>query len=265
MPLLLRAALLVVLLPPPGMRAAEDRYELLGKVLMPFVSIFARDTASAHRALRLAVSIEQMTGLPAELVAAHAEIAIESPDKLRLHGPILGETVTLMRNGDELWVHPATTARALLEGAGAGHELPPAEKKFQLGEFKLPIPEKQLVFLPILFAVNDVGREVFAGQECRVLDVRLMPELARSLEVQGWVARVWVKPDATPARLTLARKGWNVVLRFDQVAFSKSLPPGTWRPSEDEAADWLELRPRDYRRFLRAIAGAQKAKKKSAP
>ena len=259
---LFHAALLMVLFLAATSRGAEDRYDLLGKVLKPFVGLFARDGAGGLRALRLTVSIEQMTGLPAELVGARSEIAIESPDKLRLHGPILGETFTLVRDRELLWIHPAAQARALLEGtAEAG--LPAAEKKFQLSEFRLPIPEKQLVFLPVLFAVNDVGREFFGGRECRVLDVRLMPELGRALEVQGWVARLWVNPDATPARLTLARKGWNVVLRFEQVAFSESLPASTWKPSTEESADYLELRPKDYGRFLRAITGGEEAKKKS--
>lgn len=247
------------------MRAADDRYDLLGKVLMPFVGIFARDPASGHRAIRLVLTIEQMTGLPAELAGTQAEIAIQAPDKLRLHGPILGETITLVRNGNQLWVHPAAKARALLDRPTDGGELPPPEKKFQLTDFKLPIPEKQLVFLPVLFAIKEVGREVLGGVECQVLDVQLMPELARSLEVQGWVARVWIKPDATPARLTLARKGWNVVVRFDQVAFSESLPATTWRPSEQESADYLELRPKDYSRFLGAITGARMQKEKTAP
>ena len=258
-PMLLRAALVTIFLAAPEIRAAEDRYDLLGKVLAQFVRVFAGESAGDPRALQLVVSIEQMTGLPPQLVGTRAEIAIEPPDKLRLRGPILGETFTLVRNGNLLWVHPAAKARLLLDPS-SGFGLPPPDKKFQLRAFKLPIPEKQLVFLPVLFAVTDVGRERFRGEECRVLDVRLMPELAAALEVEGWVARVWVKPDATPARLTLARRGWNIVVRFEEVVFSGSLPAGTWKPAEADSADYLELQASDYSRFLRAITAAHQAK-----
>ena len=260
-PMLFRAALVIIFIAAPDIRAAEDRYDLLGKVLGPFVRVFVGESAGAPHALQLVVSIEQMTGLPPELVGTRAEIAIEPPDKLRLRGPILGETFTLVRNGNLLWVHPAAKARPLLS-PGSGPGLPAADKKFQLRAFKLPIPEKQLVFLPVLFAVTDMGRDRVRGEVCRVLDVRLMPELARALEVERWVARLWVTADATPARLTLARPGWNIVVRFEEIVFSGTLPASIWKPTEAESVDYREIQPEDYSRFLRAITAAQQAKAK---
>jgi hypothetical protein len=69
---------------------------------------------------------------------------------------------------------------------------------------------------------------------------------------------MWIRPDATPARLTLARKGWNVVLRFERVEFAAKLPASTWQPTSEEAADAFELKPTDYDRLLRAVTGARK-------
>src|SRR5687767_9017547 len=136
--MLLRAALVIIFFAAPEIRAAEDRYDLLGKVLGPFVRVFAGESAGDSRALQLVVSIEQMTGLPPELVGTRAEVAIEPPDKLRLRGPILGGTFTLVRNGNLLWVQPAAKARALLD-PGSAPGLTAADKKFQLRAFKLPI------------------------------------------------------------------------------------------------------------------------------
>jgi hypothetical protein len=93
------------------------------------------------------------------------------------------------------------------------------------------------------------------GIECRVLDVSLMPELASSLDAEGWVGRIWIRPDYTLLRLTLARKGWHMVMRIDDVRFAKELPDSTWEHGTDDAGDALELTPKEYSRFLRAIGG----------
>jgi len=239
--------------------AEEDRYDVLSKAIMPFLSVFAKDRKSDNRGFTLKVRIEQASDLPPELAGATAEIAIQVPNKIRLHGPLLGETFSLVRDDEKVWIYPGAKARALLDAAVAGKELPPPEKKVKLGKFELPIPEKQLVFLPILFTVKDLGSETLDGVECRVLDVALMPELAEKLKAEGgWIARMWIRPDHKPARITLARKGWHIVLRFDEVTFAKELPESLWEPSAEEKGDVLELSPKEYSRFLRAIGGVKK-------
>lgn len=239
-------------------RAEENRYDALSKTIMPFLGIFAKDRKTENRAFTLKVRIEQSSDLPSELNGASAQIALQVPDKIRLHGPLLGETFTLVREDEKLWIHPGAKARALLDAAIAGKELPPAAKKFKLGEFKLPFPEKQLIFLAALFTVKDLGAESIDGVECRAMDVALMPELAESLKAAGWAGRLWIRPDYTPARLTLAKKGWHIVLRFDDVQFAKELPDETWEPSSTEAGDVLRLEPEEYSRFLRAIGGVKR-------
>lgn len=241
--------------------AEEDRYDVLGKVLTPFVSLLSTDSSAKH-GLAMAVRIEQMTDLPAELVGAHADISIEAPNKLRLSGPVLTESLTIVRNGDKIWVHPGAIAKALLDAKDDKKQLPPADKKYKLGNFSLPVPVKELNLLPILFVVKDVGSESLDGQVCRVLDLSLIPEIAKSADFAGWAGRVWVRGDYTPARFTISRPGWNIVLRFDRVAFSDKLPASTWQPTSEEAGDVLELEPKDYSRFIRAISGYKKKPKK---
>ena len=236
---------------------------MLGKVLTPFFALLAPD--AGNHALAMSVRIEQMTDLPPALAGAHADIAIESPNKLRLHGPVLSETLTIVRNANKIWVYPGSAAKALLDAKEAKDDkkqLPPTDKKYQLGDFTLPIPVKELNLLPILFVVKDVGSDPLDGQTCRVLDLSFMPEIAKSADFAGWVGRVWARPDYTPARFTISRPGWNIVLRFDRVAFAEKLPASTWEPTSEEAGDVLELEPKDYNRFLRAISGYKKKPKK---
>jgi hypothetical protein len=242
-------ALLALVLAAP---AAEHRYDAFAKCVLPFLNIFAKERKTDARAFALKVRIEQGTEIPKEFLNAPAEIALQVPDKLRLHGPLRGETITLLRVGEKIWAHPGAAARALLDAAMGGKSLPPPEKGFALGDFKLPFPEKQIAFLATVFEVRDHGFELLDGVECRVLDVKLMPELAAELDGPPWIARLWITPDHQPARLTLARQGWHLVLRIDDVQFAKAMPPATWQP----APGALELSVPDYSRFFRAIGRA---------
>ena len=237
----------------PAARAEENRYDVLGRALLPFANVFAKDTKSPNRALVLSGRLELMTGLPAALVGSRAELALQYPDMLRLRAPVLGEEVTICRRGQKVWVYPGEKVAALLEVARALKKLPKANPKAQLAPFALPIPEKQLALLPALFQVKDVGAEPLDGEPCRVLDLFLLPELAKSLKAKDWAARVWVRGDNKPARLSVARTGWQIAVRFARVEFSKSLPPETWEPTAEQAGDVLQLDAARYEQLLGAL------------
>jgi hypothetical protein len=243
----------VLLLLTISTHAQENRYDLLGRMLMPFINVFAKNTSNPNRAVSFTLKLEQMTDLPAALVGSQAEVAVEYPDKMRLRAPILGEDVTVCRHGDELWAYPGSKVDAMLKAAAEQKKLPKVNPKFRLEPFSLPIPEKELVFLPALFQTKDVGSEPLDGVDCRVLDVYLMPALAKSLKVQNWGARVWIQPDAKPARISVAKPGWMVVVRFDQLQFVPKLPESTWEPTSDQAADVLKLDVVQFQQLLGAI------------
>ena len=250
----LRLVLLAALFTPSVFLCAEEnRYDVLGKVLMPFANVFAKSTKNPNRAMLLTGRLELMTGLPPALVGARAELALQYPDKLRLRAPVLGEELTICRNGQEVWVYPGTKAAALLAAATNGKNLPKADPTALLPPFALPIPEKQLALLPVLFQIKDVGAESLDGEPCRVLDLFLMPELAKSLREKDSAARVWVRGNGTPARLSVARTGWQIAVRFERVEFSKTLPPETWQPTAEQAADVLQLDAVRYEQLLGAL------------
>ena len=249
-----RLILLAALLTTSGFsRAEENRYDLLSKLLLPFANIFTKDAKTPNRALRLTARLERLTDLPPALVGSRAEIVVQYPDKFLLRAPVLGEELTICRRGQEVWVWPGAKAAALLEAAGAAGKLPKPDPKAQFTPFELPVPEKQLALVSMFFQVKDVGAESLDGESCRVLDLFLMPELAKSLREKDWAARVWVRGDGLPARLSVARTGWQMAVRFERLEFSKTLPPETWQPTAEQADDLLRLDAARYGQLLEAL------------
>jgi hypothetical protein len=258
---ILYALLLAIVLSARSTTAArENPHDTVARLLMPFVQVLAKQSTSPNRAVALSLRLESMTGLPPEFVGATAELALEAPDKLRVRAPVFGEELTIFRRGQKLWVSPGEKAAALLALAEREGKLPREDKKFRLQPFELPIPEKQLVFLPALLQVQAAGEEAVDGEACRVIDLKLMPELARSLNVEGWSARVWVAEGDRPARLRLTRAEWHIQVRFERVSFTPSLPPHTWQPAEGE--DAIEISPTRYKQLLDSISGGGKKEKK---
>ncbi len=233
----------------------QGKYEVLSKTLTPFINLFAKKPRGPNRAVELRVRLEQMTGMPPAIAGAQAIVELEYPDKLRIRGPVLGQDMTLCRNGDELWVAPGARVKALIESAAQSGKLPKVDRKYELAPFRLPVSEKQLVFIPAVFQVQDIGHEPLDGVPCRVLDLQLIPELTRALSLNGWNARLWVNSANVPIRLVLNREEWAVALRFEMVRFVPSLPETTWSP--EEAGDVARIGPKEYQQLLQLIMGSK--------
>lgn len=242
--------LAAVLLAAPAARAAENRYDILGKTLAPFINVLAKHTKNPNRAMALAAKLERLTGAPPELIGTRVELSMQYPDRVLVHAPILGEDLTVCRNRQHVWVTPGAKTKALLDLATAQRKLPPADPSAQLEPLALPVPEKELVFLPVLFQVKDAGSEAVDGEDCRVLDLRLMPELEKSLKDKGWTARVWVRANYQPARLVVTRPGWELAVKFERVVFTPTLPDTTWQPP---AEDVFALDAPRFRQLMQAI------------
>ncbi len=237
----------------PLARALENPYDVLGKTLAPFVNLVAKNSHDPNRALSMQLRVIEATKLSPALVGTSASVDLEYPDKLRLRAPLLGEAVTIGREGQNLWAMPGAKIEALIAQA----DLPEPPKKYRLTDWALPIPEQQLVFLPVLFHVEDAGEQMIGGENCRVLDVRLMPELAHALKAEAWSARLWVRADYKPAKLDLTQPHWHGVFAFEKVLFAPTLPPETWLPPAGEN-DVMKLRPQVFKQLLDSAFGGSR-------
>ena len=240
----------------PG-RAQEDVYDVLGKALMPIANVFAlnpgdvtsgTDAASPApgHALVLDAHLVAASKLPPQLQGQAVHVALMTPDKLLVRAPIAGQILTVCRDGDTLWATPGSRLQALMNQAAA--EATPGKKKKKhaariLGPLVLPVPQKELVFLPILFQVADAGDDTVGTTTCMMLDVQLLEQLSKSLHGENWTARLWVGPDYQIMRIALKGPEWSGTISIDKLAFSPSLPDGTFQA---QGTDVLTLTAREF-------------------
>ena len=95
----------------------------------------------------------------------------------------------------------------------------------------------------MLFQVADAGEEAVAGAPCRVLDVQVMPELAKKLHAEDWTARLWVGADYGIVRIALTGPDWSGTVAIDKLAFPAELPDATFQP---QGTDVLTLTPEQF-------------------
>jgi hypothetical protein len=231
---------LLALLGGPKTAPAVEPREQAEAVLMPFLDVLASPPAGEARAFRVQGRLESLNAPTASLqpgqtqaVPLTFDFALHPPGRMRLSFPSAGGQITACRNGQRAWISPAEAIRPLLE------QLPPAQKQrsMQFPPIELPFSGRQLALLPALLEVQDKGTSPLDGAPCRILDVRMQPEIGSLMpaEAKGWALRLWVNPAGRPARAGIQGPGTSAVLRFDSVQFSAQLPAGLWEVPADSA------------------------------
>lgn len=247
-----------------GQQPRPNPYDVLGKVLVPIVNVLS--TKAVSHGLILDAHLIHAGKLPPEFQNQAVHLALNAPDRLLLSAPIAGEMMTVCRDGADLWGTPGSKIQYLV-GAAAPESTPapiapgekPKKKKKHgdklskgaeavMGPLQLPIPEKELVFLPILFEVRDAGDEQIAARACQVLDVRLMPQLAQSLHAEDWSARLWVDAEERLVQVAVTGPGWDATAAIDKLEISESLPDAAFQP---QGTDVLHL---DKAQFVELIS-----------
>lgn len=228
-------------------QAAQDNpYDALGQVLQPLAAAFSPQSASRGVALELV--LESATGLPAAFAGKRVELLVQPPDRFVVRAVMEGESWAMGRSGQEVWISPGSKVTALAP-------LPEPRKKKKkkergLDAMELPFSPAQLSFLPILFTV----KEGPPSEEARVLMVRLMPEIARSLGVEDWSARLFLSRESGRLiALELARPDWLLRVKVARLDISPSLPPESWGPLAGERADVVRVSGVEARRWLESL------------
>lgn len=210
--------------------------------LLPFLDVLCSPPANESRAFRVRGRLESIGALQFDSNNfPEFDFAIQPAGRMRLTFPIGSSIVTACRDGQKAWASPGALLSQLTES------LPPEGNKKSFQPLQLPFSGKQLALLPVLLEVQDKGSAPIDGANCRVLDVRMRPEISRLLpsEAAAWSVRLWLNSEGKPARAGIRAPEGTAVLRIDQIQFASELPTNLWI----QPADAKSMTPASFERI----------------
>ncbi|CAN5613444.1 hypothetical protein BH09VER1_BH09VER1_21880 [soil metagenome] len=207
----------------------DNPYDVIGKICQPFWTILLSDTRSPNKACTLTITMVEVTGrLPKQMAGATLKAAVQFPDKVKLQAPVMGEEITVCRDGDEVWATPGQKVEYLLKQFKTKPK-PTPKKNTPLF---LPFTAQQAIFLPALFSVKhaDVAEvDTVNGEDCRVITAGLMPQLAQAAKAEGFEAKIWVAPGYLPRQVKITQPDFTCTVAISDITFVPSLPASTWQ------------------------------------
>ena len=210
--------------PPPS----ENRYDVLSKMITPLAGVLLGGRQSSNRALTLKATVGQVAGrLPQIIQGATITAQIEYPGRIRMEAPLLGETLTVCRNGNQVWAIPGSKIQFLLDQFR--HKPRPNPKGNS--PLQLPFTAQQAVLLPALFQLER-GNEIaeINGVSCRVIAGGLMPDIAKAAKAEDFSSKLWICSDSTPKRIDIRRSDFAMSFLIENFSYSPSFPASTWQP-----------------------------------
>lgn len=217
--------------PPPktyGPAPSENRYDILSRMITPLAGVLLGGQQSRERSLELRATVGQVAGrLPQGIQGASFHAQIEYPGRIRLEAPVLGETVTVCRNGNQVWAIPGSKIQFLLDQ----FQRKPRPNPKGPSPLQLPFTAQQAVLLPALFQLER-GNEVaeIGGAPCRVIAGGLMPEIAKATKAEDFSAKLWICSDYTPRRIDIRRSDFAMSFVIEEFTYSPPFPPSLWQP-----------------------------------
>lgn len=209
----------------------ENPYDVLGKLMRPFLSVLLVGGQDPNKAMVLEMKISQVTGrLPKEFEGATLRAAVQFPDKVKLEAPVLGEPFTVCRNGAEVWATPGQKVSYLLDQ----FKLKPRPTNKASTPLFLPFTAQQAVFLVALFTMenpNVAEMDELNGEACRIITTSLMPELSKAAKAEDFKAQIWIGSGYQPRRVEISRKDFSAVIDVTTLKFSEALPASEWVPA----------------------------------
>jgi hypothetical protein len=184
-----------------------------------------------NKAVSFHMVMKDVTGrLPKQFNGATLDAAVQFPNKVKLTAPVLGEQVTVCRNGQDVWAVPGEKMEYLLKQFA--HALPKPTKKNDTPLF-IPITAQQAVFLPAVF-VFDEGKQFdeLNGEQTRVITGGLMQELGKATKAEDFRAAIWVAAGYVPRQIKITRRDFTATVVIEDLKFAPKLQGKTWQPPE---------------------------------
>lgn len=208
----------------PGLAPAQNKYDVLARMLRPYGDLFY--SGSPTKALQADVILIDGTDSLAALTNRPVRVSLQMPDKLRLETLDPNRKVVLCRNGQRVWVYPPDLADRLIATAAS-----PA-REVRLPDFRLPLKDQEIVLVAALFQIVRFESATDpSGRSAWSLDFRLAPELMRGLKQKDWLANALVRQtDFQLERLAIQGSEWSGKLEIRASNFFPSLPVESFEP-----------------------------------
>lgn len=206
--------------------------QLLAQALARWADLVEPPADSAPRMLTARLKLVKSQGLPREVAGLTAEIAFESPDRLRVSGSASGFEIEVGRDRNTLWVQEPTKKFAVLgkNGVPLFKAEPDRLDDSQLPPFKLPVSRLRLAMIPMMLSVRQQPVEQINGDACDVLKVSLPQVVSEVLGISAGEATLYIRhSDKLLLRLCYAdEQGRDARVDVIDPKLSDPAPPDSW-------------------------------------
>jgi hypothetical protein len=227
---------------------AQNKYDVLARVLQPYGALFySKATTKAMQADLIAREVPP-TGT--EILNRPIRVFLQMPDKLRIESLDPQHRVVFCRNGQKVWVYPQEILAGIV---AAGQQ---SDRGSRIPDFHLPLKDQQIVWIPALFQILRFdSTSDAAGTPTWTIDFRLAPEIAQAMKCDAWTASVIVKKSDFQVRhLRIESTHWTGALDILGCRFEKAFPPQTWEPDPELANQAAPVPPELFDSALERIA-----------
>jgi hypothetical protein len=216
--------------PPPSLPPSENRYDVLSKMIRPMAGVLLGGEQTTDRAMTLKATVGQVAGrLPQAIQGASFTARIEYPGRIRVEAPVLGETMTVCRNGNQVWAVPGSKIQFLL----GQFQNKPRPQSRSGSPLQLPFTAQQAVLLPALFQLEKSGEIAdLGGTPCRVISGGLIPEIGKAANAEDFSAKLWICADYTPRRIDIRRSDFAMSFLIGELTYAPRFAPSTWQPPQ---------------------------------
>jgi outer membrane lipoprotein-sorting protein len=236
-----RLILAVCVLFPAATFAGTNPYDILGRVLQPYLTLFL--AKSGGKAVEMEVVVRSIEGgntaAYAAIVNQPVKLSFQEPDKLRVEITNPDHRKIVCRSGQRVWVYPRELGAEVMATASN------AEKNGRALDFRLPLNDQEIVLLPALFRIMHSNSVTDSwGSPAWDIEFRTDPTLEKELKAAPVVIGALVRQNDFGVEHIKMRSGvWSGEMEVNAVRFSAQLPPETWEPSPDLGAEVVELPP----------------------
>jgi hypothetical protein len=227
---------------------AQNKYDVLARVLQPYGALFY--SKGTNRAMQADVILREGPATATGILNQPLRVFLQIPDKLRIESLDPQHRVVICRNGQKVWVYP----RELLTGIVAARPRP--GRATRIPDFRLPLKDQQIVWIPALFQILqfESGSDA-SGAPTWILDFQLAPEIAQAIKSDPWMANAVVgQSDFQVKHLRIESSHWTGALDILTSRFDRAFPPQTWEPGPELANDAAQVPPELFDTALETIA-----------